>query len=168
MPGTPDPVLGNDALTLAVACAVGVLVAAAPLVLQESLPRNTVFAFYGGLAYAVLGLAAWAGARVVTDAFVDSMTADVGIFLGWTLAAALVLGAQAGIPYYFYARWRLVVPLAVLFVVTVLILPLFLGVRGESDPLALYVIFFGPMLVGGTCLVGLVEFAVRRFALGGV
>ena len=168
MPGTPDPVLGSDALNLAVACGAGVLVAAAPVVLRESLPRHTLLAFYGGLAYAVLGLAAWAGARVVTDAFVDGMTADAATFLGWTLAAALVLGAQAGIPYYFYARWRLVVPLAALFVVTVLILPPFLSVRGESDPLALYALLVGPLLVGGTCLVGLVEFAVRRFASGGV
>ena len=168
MPGTPDPVLGNDALTFAVACAVGVFVAAAPVVLRKSLPRHTVLAFYGGLAYASLCLAAWAGARVVTDAFVDGMTADAGTFLGWTLVAAVILGAQAGVPYYLYARWRLVVPLAALFVVTVLILPPFLSVRGESDPLGLYVILFGPLLVGGTCLVGLVEFAVRRFASGGV
>ena len=110
MPGTPNPVLGNDTLTFAVTCGVGAFVAAAPLVLRESLPPHTLLAFSGGLAYAVLGLAAWAGARVVTDAFVSDMTADAGTFLGWTLAAAVVLGAQAGIPYYFYARWRLVVP----------------------------------------------------------
>ncbi len=167
MPGSPDPVLGSDALTLAVACVVGALVATAPYGFRESLPRPVAFGIGGGAVYAVLCLAAWAGARLVTDAFVAGMAADPATLLGWTLAGAVVLGAQAAIPYYLYARWRLVVPLAALFVVTVLILPPFLGVRGESDPIGLYVLVFGPMFAILTALVGLAEFGVRRVLLAG-
>ncbi|WP_128475771.1 hypothetical protein [Halorussus pelagicus] len=163
MPGTPDPVLGSDALTFAVACAVGALVAAAPYGFRELLPRSRVVAVGGGLAYAVVCLGAWVGARLATDAFVAGMTADPLTALGWVLAGAIILGAQAAIPYYGYARWRLVVPLAALFAVTALILPPFLSVRGESDPLSLYVILFGPLSVAATALVGVTELAVRRF-----
>lgn len=167
MPGTPDPVLGSDALTVAVACLAGAVVAFAPLVFRPSLDRPAALAVGGGVAYALLTLGAWAGARLVADAFVSEMTAGPAVFLGWTLAGAVVLGAQAAIPYYCYARWRLVAPLVALFVVTVLVLYAFLGVRGESDPLGLYVLLFGPLLVIGTCLVCLAEFGVRRFLVGG-
>lgn len=167
MPGSPDPVLGSDALTFAVACALAALVASLPYGFRKSLPRPIAFGIGGGAVYAALCLAAWAGARAVTDAFVAGMAADPATLLGWTLAGAVVLGAQAAIPYYLYARWRLVVPLAALFVVTVLILPPFLSVRGESDPLGLYVLVFGPLLALLTALVGLAEFGVRRFLLSG-
>ncbi|MFC4450226.1 hypothetical protein [Halorussus aquaticus] len=166
MPGSPDPVLGSDALNVGVATLVAGLFVALPYVLRNRFDRRRL-AVVGGLAYAVVCLGAWAGARFVADAFVAGMTADPAVFAGWTLAGAVVLGAQAAVPYYCFARWRLVAPLAALFAVTVLILPPFLSVRGESDPLALYALVFGPLLVGLTCLGGLAEYAVRQVALDG-
>ena len=161
MQGSPDPVLGSDALNVGVAALVGTCFVALPYVLRDRFDGARRLALVGGAAYAVVCLGAWAGARLVADAFVGGMVADLGTFLGWILAGALVLGAQAAVPYYCLGRWRLVAPLAALFAVTVLILPPFLSVRGESDPLALYALVFGPLLIGLTCLGGLAEYAVR-------
>jgi hypothetical protein len=166
MPGSPDPVLGSDVANVGVSILVAGLFVALPYLLRDRLADRRAFALGGGLAYALTCFAAWAGSRVATGAFVAGMTADAGTFLGWSAAALVVLGAQAAIPYYCVARWRLVAPLAALFVVTVLILPPFLSVRGESDPLGLYVLLFGPLLVGLTCLGGLAEYGVRRVAIG--
>ena len=167
MPGSPDPVLGSDPLTIAVAAFVAGAFAVLPAVFRNRFGEPRGLALAGGLAYAVVCLSAWAGARFVTDAFAAGMTADPATFGAWLLVGALVLGAQAAVPYYCFARWRLVAPLAGLFVVTVLVLPPFLSVRGESDPLALYALIFGPILVGLTGLVALAEYAVRKVALGG-
>ncbi|WP_135825908.1 hypothetical protein [Halorussus ruber] len=166
MPGSPDPILGSDAANVGVSTLVAVLFVALPYLLRDRLDDSRRFALGGGLAYALTCLAAWAGSRVATDAFAAGMAADAGTFLGWSAAALVVLGAQAAIPYYCVARWRLVAPLAALFAVTVLILPPFLSVRGESDPLGLYVLVFGPLLVGLTCLGAVAEYVVRSVALG--
>ena len=165
MQGSPDPILGSDALNVGVATLVGACFVGLPYALRSRVTEPRRLALVGGLAYAVVCLGAWAGARLVADAFVGGMVADPGTFLGWILAGALVLGAQAAVPYYCLARWRLVAPLAALFAVTVLVLPPFLSVRGESDPLALYALVFGPLLVGLTCLGGLAEYAVRSLAV---
>jgi hypothetical protein len=166
MPGTPDFVLGSAALTFAVACLVGGAVAVVPFALRDSFPAPAALSLAGGVAYALLCLGAWVGARLVADAFVSGMTDDATALVGWLAAGAVVLGLQAGIPYYSYARWRLVGPLVALFAVTVVVVYAFLGVRGETDPLGLYVVLFGPLLVTATCLVGLAEAGVRRFVLG--
>ncbi|WP_135830155.1 hypothetical protein [Halorussus halobius] len=172
MPGTPDPVLGSRLLTFGVAGVVGLAAALAPVVLSRALGDSThrpeLVAVGGGLAYALVCVGAWAGARLAADAFVSGMVADPLTLVGWTLAGVLALGAQAAVPYYCYARWGLVVPLAALFGATVLVLVAFLGVRGESDPLALYALFFGPAVAAGTCVLALAEFGVRRYVLGGV
>ncbi|NHN59072.1 MULTISPECIES: hypothetical protein [Halorussus] len=161
MQGSPDPILGTDALNAVAATLVACCFVALPYALRKRVTEPRRLALVGGLAYAVVCLGAWVGARLVADAFVGAMVADPGTFLGWILAGAVVLGAQAAVPYYCLARWRLIAPLAALFGVTVLVLPAFLSVRGESDPLALYALVFGPLLIGLTCLGGLAEYAVR-------
>ncbi|WP_132060394.1 hypothetical protein [Halorussus amylolyticus] len=160
MPGTPDPVLGSDALTLAVACASGALATAVPHVLRERLPAPSRVALVGGLGYAAACLAAWAGARFATGAWA---TATPRIWALVISAGVVVLSAQAAIPYYLYARWRLVGPLAGLFAVTTLVVDIFLHVRGETDPLGLYALFFGPVVVVTIGVLGAVELGVRRF-----
>jgi len=163
MPGTPDPALGSEALTLAVACAAGALVASVPVALRERLSAPLTLALAGGLAYAAISLGAWAGARIATDTF---PTASARVWLLVGAASAIVLIGHAAIPYYAYARWRLVAPLAGLFAATVLVFSVFLRVGGESDPLAIYP-FFGAAVVAGLCVLGLAEAGVRRFVLGG-
>jgi len=162
MPGTPEPVLGSEALTLAVACAAGALAASVPYALRERPLAPRTFAIVGGLAYAAISLGAWAGARVATGLF---PTATPRSWLLFGAATVIVLVAHAAIPYHAYARWRLVAPLAGLFGATVLVFRVFLRVGGESDPLAIYP-FFGAAVVVGLCLLALVEVAVRRFVLG--
>lgn len=159
MPGTPDPVLGSDALTFAIACATSALVASLPYVLRDRLPTPSRFALGGGIGYALLCLGAWAGARFATDAFANATPRL------WALVVSVgvvVLGAHAAVPYYIFARWKVVAPLAGLFAATTLVLDVFLRVRGESDPLALYVLFFGPIVVVGLCVLGSLEIGVRR------
>jgi len=164
MAGTPDPALGSSALTVAVACVVALAVTATPLILvaRDRLPSPRRLAAVGGLAYALVCLGSWAGARLLTDAFVRSMVEDPPVLAGVLLAGAAVLTLQAAIPLYLYASERLYAPLAALFAVTVLVEWAFLRVRGESDPLGLYALFFGPFVVAGLLVVGGAEVGVRR------
>ncbi|WP_276301276.1 hypothetical protein [Halorussus lipolyticus] len=167
MPGTPDPVLGSDALTLAVACFVGALVATVPYGFRESLPRPALLAVGGGAVYAVFCLAVWAGARLATVGFPPAAADRPATLAVVVVLNALVIGAQVAVPYYLYARFRFVAPLVGAFAATVAVLVLFLGVGGETDPIALYPLLFGPLLVAAICLLGLAEFGVRRFLLAG-
>lgn len=162
MPGTPDPVLGSDALTFAVACAAAALVASVPFALRDRLPVSTRLAIGGGLGYGAFCLGTWAGARYYADAFVTSLFDRPEFLVGLLLVSVVVLGAHAAIPYYLYARWYLVAPLVGLFAITTLLVDVFLRVRGESDPLGLYVLFFGPVVVVGLCVLGSLEVGVRR------
>ncbi|WP_276282020.1 hypothetical protein [Halorussus caseinilyticus] len=166
MPGTPDPVLGSDALTLAVASAVGALVATLPYGFRESLPRPAVLAIGGGAAYATFCLAVWAGARLATVGLPSAALDQPGTFAVVLTLNFLVVGLQVAIPYYCYAGWRFVAPLAGAFAGTVVVLFLFLGVNGETDPIALYPLVFGPPVVVAICILALAEFGVRRFLLG--
>lgn len=163
MPGTPNPVLGSERLTLVVGVLVGTIFVILPRTLADYFSDPFVLAVVGGATYALVCLLSWFGARGFAGSFASAKS---NVWAAALLAGPTVLGAQAAIPYYFYARWEFLAPLAVLFVVTVLLLPPLLSVRGESDPLALYAFFFGPMLIGGTLLVALVEFGVRRFVVG--
>ncbi|WP_134670512.1 hypothetical protein [Halorussus marinus] len=163
MPGTPDPALGSEALTVAIACGAGAFAAAMPFAVRERLPAPWAFAVGGGLAYAAVSLGVWAGARFVTDLF-PTATARVWLLVGG--ATAVVLVGHAAIPYYAYARWGLVAPLAGLFGATALVWYLFLRVGGESDPLAIYP-FFGAAVVAGLCVLALVEAGVRRLIVAG-
>lgn len=162
MPGSPDPAFGSSALLLALAGAIATLVAGAPLALRRSggRPAPARVAAFGGAGYAALCVGLWAVARAAADAF-DLPPAEAAPFL---LAAAAALAAQAGVPYYLAARYRLRTPLVGLSVATLAVVYAFLHVRGETDPIGLYVLF-GPLVVAGCLLLGLVE-AVGRRLLG--
>lgn len=168
MPGTPDYVLGTLAATYLVASTVGLLVVSIPFVLRDRLPGPRPLALSGGLVYALCCLGVWAGVRYAVDAFASSLFEQPLALVVLLLGSVVVLGAQAAIPLYLNARWSLLTPLAGLFVLTTLVLVAFLQVRGESDPLALYVLFFGPLLLGGVCILALLEIGFRRllFTLG--
>lgn len=162
MPGSPDPVLGSVAVTWAVAISVAALIALTPVVLRRRNLDPFRLGICGAVASVLLCLGVWAGARVATDSFASSLFEHPGFLVGMVLTAAVILGAQVGIPYYLYARWGLLLPLVGAFALTALCLVAFLGVRGESEPLGLYTLFFGPMLVGGVCLVALLEASARH------
>ncbi|NEU57138.1 hypothetical protein [Halorussus sp. MSC15.2] len=167
MPGSPDPVLGSDALTLGVACFFAALAAAAPYWFPAPRPRPATFAVGGGAVYAASCLAVWAVARLATVGL-PSAASEQPATLGVVLALnAVVIALQVAIPYYVYARWRFVAPLAGAFAATVAVLVLFLNVNGETDPVGLYPFVFGPPLVVATCILALAEFGVRRFLLAG-
>ncbi|UPW00225.1 hypothetical protein M0R88_17150 [Halorussus gelatinilyticus] len=167
MPGSPDPVLGSDALTLAVACALAALVAAAPYGFRGSLPRPAVLAVGGGAVYACLCLAVWALARLVTVGLPAAAVERPATLAVVLLLNGFVIALQVAIPYYAYARWRFVAPLAGAFAATVAVLVLFLNVNGETDPVGLYPFVFGPPLVVAICVLALAEGAVRRVLLAG-
>jgi len=167
MPGTPDPVLGNWSLTYAVASIVGTVVAVGPYALRENLPAPAAFSLAGGLTYALFCLGVWAGARVATIGFPVAASDRPGLLAVVLGLNALVLGSQVAVPYYLYVRSRFVAPLVGAFAATVLVLTLFLSVGGETDPVALYPVLFGPISVIGIGLLVLAEFGVRRLLLGG-
>lgn len=155
MPGTPDPVLGSDALTFAAAVALGALAASAPFLLRRRFGSPGRFAATAGFAYGTLYVSLWAGARLVADAF------DAPGVAPFALASLALLAAQAGVPYYLAARFRLYGPLLGLFATSVLVGYAFLRVRGESDPVGLYVLF-APVVLAGCSLLGLAELGGRR------
>lgn len=161
MPGSPDPVLGSMTLTIGVSIILAAVLVALPLLGRSQLVSRRL-ALGGGLGYALVCLAAWAGARAVTDAFVSGLIEQPASLVVLVVVGAVVLGVQAAVPIYLYDRWGLVAPLAGLFGATSLILVTFLQVRGESDPLGLYVLVFGPMAIGLLVVVGLGEIAIRR------
>ena len=162
MPGSPDPVLGSVALTSGVSFVVATILVALPLLLRNRLPSARRLAFGGGLMYALISLGTWAGARIVTDAFVSSMVENPAILAGFLVLGTVVLGTQAAIPFYLHARWGLVTPLVGLFGATHLVLFAFLQVRGETDPLGLYSLFIGPLVIGIIVVAALAEIGIRR------
>jgi len=165
MPGTPDPVLGSELATLVVAVGVGALVGVVPFVVARRLsPRR--YAAVGGLVYAVVLTALWAVPRAGVEGLGCSLPADLMTCGPLALVGVAVLAGQAAVGLYAYAEYGSVGPLAATALVTVLLLWVFLHIRGESDPMALYGLFFGPAAVGFTVLVGVGEALVRRALAG--
>lgn len=161
MPGTPDPVLGSRTFTLLVAVATSLALGALAVRSRERLQSFPV-AFAASVGYGLGCVAAWAGVRYVADAFVAGMVADPLTAMGFVAAGVAVLALQAAVALTLYARWRLVAPLVTLVLATTLVLYLFLQVRGESDPLGLFTILFGPVILAGIGTVGAAEAGVRR------
>lgn len=160
MPGTPDPVLGSDALTLLVAVVAAVAVTAVPFV--RDVPADLRLLSLGGLGYATAFLAVWAGARYLTGTFTSSFLEHPLNLAAFLALAGLVLAAQFVVPYYLHARWDMVAPLAGLFVATTVVAYAFLRVNGETDPIGLYALFFGPALIAVTGVLAVLEEGVRR------
>jgi len=161
MQGTPDPVLGSELATLVVAVGAGVLIGIIPLVVDRRLsPRR--YAAVGGLAYAVGMTALWAVPRIGVEGLGCSLPADLATCGPLALVGVAVFAGQAAVALYAYAEYGSVAPLGVTVLVTILLAYAFLRIRGESDPLALYALFFGPAAVGVTVIVGVGEAFVRR------
>lgn len=162
MPGTPDPVLGSDGLTLLVAMSVGVVLGVLPWLWgrRGPLPPVRRLAIAGGAATASLGLASWAGARIASpgDIILASMGAgDAAAVVGLT---ALVLGLLGALPWYCYGRWGLRSPLLGLVASTTLVIDAFLRVGGETDPIGLFSFLYGPIMIVAIALLAGIEYRI--------
>jgi len=159
MPGSPDPVLGSELLTrlVAVTAATLVVVVAAGPTSGESRRLAAVV----GAGYATICVGCWAGARLLADAFASGMTDAPLSAAGYVLLAAGLLAVQAAVPVYAYRRYGAVVPLLALTAVTYFVVDTFLRVRGETDPLGLYALIFGPLVLVGLGVLVAAELAAR-------
>lgn len=163
MPGTADPVLGNDLLTGGIALAIAALIASLPVVLRSRVSAfdSALFAIAGGLAYGVAGVALWFGVRIVVGRYPPSLWPSLEGFLFVVLVGVLVLGLQAAIPQLLFARRTLVAPLACLFVGTAVATYLFLRVGGESDTLFIYAFVYAPLVIAAELASALLETLIR-------
>jgi hypothetical protein len=161
MQGTPDPVIGGELVTVGLAVVLGTLAGVLPLVVGRRLsPRR--YAGVGGLLYALVLTALWAAPRFGIAGLGCSLPADLATCGPFALVGVAVLAGQAAVGLYTYAEYGYVVPLGVTVFVTILLAWAFLRIRGESDPMTLYALFFGPAMVGVTCVLGVGEAIVRR------
>ena len=160
MPGTPDPVLGSDAVTLAVAAAAAVPVGLLPLLVRRRLTtgRRTT-ALLGGAAYGGLCSLLWVLVRLVAA---PRLLPDSPLETLWlAVISAAVVGLQAVVAGYLHDRFRLRLPLAGLYGLTMLVLFTCLRVGGESPGYLLY-LFAVPFAVIGLSLLGALELGGRR------
>ncbi|ARS91441.1 hypothetical protein [Natrarchaeobaculum aegyptiacum] len=167
MPASPDPVFGSEPLTLGVSLGIPVATVLVSVVVKRGTGRGVTapIAIGIGAGYAAACLALWLGARVIASSQV--LTAG-GSSLAFLIGVGgAFLWAKATAPVWLYGRFHLFGPLFALAIVTTFVVYAFLGVHGETDPLALYVLF-GPFLVAGILLVGVLEWTIRRlFGLTG-
>lgn len=165
MPGTPDPVLGSNAVTLAAAAAAAVPVGLLPLLVRRRLTvsRETT-ALLGGAAYGGLCSLLWVLVRLVVA---PHLLPDSPLETLWLVVlSAAVVGLQAALTGYLHDRFRLRLPLAGFYGLTILVLFTCLRVGGESPGYLLY-LFVVPFAVVGLTLLGALELGGRRLKNGG-
>ncbi|MFD1513083.1 hypothetical protein [Halomarina rubra] len=154
---------GGDQLGPLFAALVAGVVVAVPVVFTGWFVDAPAFLAFASVVYALGLLAVWAVGRArygrPTAPFTGRAVALVPV-------GAVVLTAQAALPVYGFVRWGLVAPLAVLFVVTALAVLTFPSNEGDSDALGLYAVFFGPILLGVTVALGLLELGARTLVVG--
>jgi hypothetical protein len=165
MPGTADPALGSEVLTRALSVVASALVLTVPFVLGDRWPPAQ-FALGSGGVYAGVCLCCWLGARLLTDTLPSGLAEQPGAAVLLVLGSVVVLGAQVAVPVYGYVRYGAVVPLLATAVAANLVVYTVLLVRGETDPLGLYTLFFGPVLVVALAVLVGIEVGVRRLLLG--
>lgn len=169
MPGTPWPVLGSTAATVAVAAAAGLAAALATVRLAASDRSPRAVAGLIGVPVAVASLVLWAVVRHWA-AYPFPDYGGVLPLAGWLAVAFAVAAAQAGAAAYAFARWRLSTAAVALFAAVTATWYLFLRVGGETDVLWVWAMLFGPALLVATVAVVAVEYGVRLYAgrrLGG-
>jgi len=163
MPGTPDPVLGSDPLTLAIAAILSVLVVSLFVYLvSRSEISAGLLAGIGAAGYGLFMIGVWASVRWGFEHITLDPMADPWTFLWLVSIASGLLAVQAAIPFYLYARFTLVVPMIGFTGVSTLLLFVFLRVGGETDPLALFGFGFAPVFIGGILSLAAIETGVRR------
>ncbi|WP_058365375.1 hypothetical protein [Haloparvum sedimenti] len=165
MPGTPDPVLGSDAVTLVVAVLLAVATTAAMAWRASRTSRPLRTATLLGVGHGAILVGGWALVRIVAYRFWTAPSAAPWEFLLVVGGGLLVLTLQAAVPFGWLTARGVVSPTVGLAAATALVWFLVLRVGGESDPLGLYALAFGPLVVAALLGLGAAEWAVRR-ALG--
>ncbi|GAB3420081.1 hypothetical protein GCM10027435_22310 [Haloparvum alkalitolerans] len=165
MPGTPDPVLGSDAATLVASVLLAVATTAAAAwrasgTQRASRPLRTATLL--GVAHGAVLVGGWALVRTVAGRFWTAPTAAPGEFLLVVVGGLLVVTLQAAVSLGWLAARGVVSPTVGLAAATALVWFLILRVGGESDPLGLYALAFGPVVVAALLGLGAAEWAVRR------
>ncbi|GAB6878211.1 hypothetical protein JCM17823_04850 [Halorubrum gandharaense] len=163
MPGTPDPVLGSDPVTLAVAAILSVLVVSlfAYLVSRSELSA-VLLAGVGSAGYGLFTIGVWASVRWGFEHITLDPMADPWPFIMVIVIAGGLLALQAAIPFYLFARFSLVAPMFGFTGISTLLLFVFLRVGGETDPLALFGFGFAPVFIGSLLGLAALETGVRR------
>ncbi|MFC7128053.1 hypothetical protein [Haloferax chudinovii] len=160
MPGSPDPVLGDWLLTHAVAVAAAVATVGVVYATRARSARGSLTPALLGGGYALATLAVWTVARLVTDAFPSELVADPLTAAGLLGFSFLLLAGFVVVAALLFARRGLVAPLVGLFGVTELVWWAFLHVRGETDPLGMFLLV-GPALLVLLLVAAGVEYAGR-------
>lgn len=176
---SPQPLLGSDELTLAVAALLSAALVALPAVVSARRPRSSPLAPVAiGIGYASVCLTLWGATRSVTGVSLPIKRGIVPVIAVFSVCG-LFLCLNAALPAYAYRRERLVTPLVWVFLTTADMLAAFFTVPGESgvltyelvplpmtlvtevDPLFVYTGFI-PVSLGGMLIVGVVELACRK------
>ncbi len=162
MPGTPDPVLGSDPLTLVVAGALSILVVGsfASLVSRSEMSA-ILLAGIGAAGYGLFATGVWASVRRGFGHITLDPMAEPLAFASLILLAGGLLGVQAAIPFFLYARSGFLAPMVGFVAISTLLLFVFLRVGGETDPLALFGFGFAPFFLGGLLALAALEAGVR-------
>ena len=161
MPGTPDPVLGSDPLTLIVAGALSALIVGSFAYVASRSEFSTVVLTGGGAAgYGLFAIGLWASVRVMfyhLDPMIDPFQ-----FILLILLAGGLLAVQAAIPFFLYARSGFLAPMVGFATISIFLLFVFLRVGGETDPLALFGFGFAPLFIGSLLALAALEAGVRH------
>lgn len=163
VPGTPTPVLGSETATWAAALGLVALSYGGPPLLSRVRPAGDttpeVLAAASGVAHALLVVAAWAGARIATGRF--SPPSSLAAVL--VVATVVVLAFQATIPVFCYHRHGAVLPGTITVGVSAVVFAAVLRIGGESDPLVIYGVALGWVVLVALLAVAVAEVGLRRY-----
>lgn len=162
MPGTPDPVLGSEALTWGIAFLLSALIVGGFVYVASRWTNSTVvLTALGAGVYGLFAVGLWAGVRLVFHQFALSPVTEPLQFAWLIVVAGGVIAVYAVIPFYLFARFTFVAPMIGFTAISTFLLFLFLRVGGESDPLGLFGVGFAPVFFGVLIVLGFLEAGVR-------
>lgn len=176
---SPQPLLGSDELTLAVAAVLSTALVVLPAVVSVRRPRSSRLVPVAiGIGYAFVCLALWGATRSVTGVSLPIKRGILPVIAVFSVCG-LFLCLNAAIPAAAYRRERLVTPLVWAVLTTTAMLTAVFTVQDESgvltyelvplpmtlvttvDPLFVYTGFI-PVSLGSMLIVGIGELVLRN------
>jgi len=137
------------------------VVVAVPVVFTELFVDTPELVAAVGLVYALACTGLWAVTQTTASGFPSGTRVEPLNTVFVLLVGEVVLSLQTAIPTYAFVTWGLVAPLVGLVVATTLTVLFFSQPGVESDPFGMHALLFGPILLGGTVVLGLVEFGAQ-------